>query len=57
MLSTAFSTSSWKLKRRVRIFQDISETDNPNLNFFQIIILHEKTKNRPILYLKKVDMS
>ena len=28
--NTAFSTSFRKLKRRVRIFQYISETDNPN---------------------------
>ena len=34
MPSTAFSTSFRKLKIRVRIFQDISETDNPNLNLF-----------------------
>ena len=33
MPSTAFSTSIRKLKRRVRIFQDISGMDNPNLNF------------------------
>ena len=32
--STAFSTSFWTSKRRVRIFQDISETDNSNLNCF-----------------------
>ena len=32
MPSTAFSTNFRKLKRRVRIFQDTSETANTNLN-------------------------
>ena len=32
MPSTAFNTSFRKLKRKVRIFQDTSEKDNPNLN-------------------------
>ena len=30
MLSTVFSTNFRKLKKRIRIFQDISETDNLN---------------------------
>ena len=42
-----------KLERRVRIFQDISETDNPNENFFQIIILYEKTNKSTYCLLKR----
>ena len=53
MLSTEFSTSFQKLKRRVRIFQDISKTENPNLKFFQTIIRHEKTNKSIYCLFKK----
>ena len=53
MPSTAFSTTFRKLERRVRIFKDISETDNRNLIFFQIIILHEKTNKLTYCLFKK----
>ena len=36
-----------------RFHQDISETDNLNLNFFQIIIFHEKKKQIELLFVKK----
>ena len=44
---------SEKLKSRVRIFQDILETDNSNSNFFQIIILPGKTNKSTYCLFKK----
>ena len=56
MPCTAFRTSFRKLEW-VRIFQDISETDNPNLNFFQMIIRYEETNKLTYCLLKKGNMS
>ena len=53
MPSTAFSTSFRKLKRRVRIVQDKSETDNPNLNFFPENYSSWKKKQIDLLFTLK----
>ena len=53
MPSIAFSTIFRKLKRRIRIFQDISETDNHNLNFFPNNYSSDKNKQTDLLFIEK----
>ena len=54
MPSTAFSTSFRKLKIRVRIFQDISEMENPKLNFFPENYSSWISKQIYLLFIKKI---
>ena len=53
MPKTAFSASFRKVKRRVRIFHDISETDNPNLNVVPDNYSSWKSKQIDLLLLKE----
>ena len=53
MPSTAFSTSFQKLKRRVCIFQNISEVDNPFPIFFPDNYSSWKNKQINLLFIKK----
>ena len=48
---TTFSTSFRKFKRRVRIFQDIPETDSPNFNNFLDNYSSLKNKQIDLLFI------